>query len=47
MAKASKTTKVYKGKNGFTSSFTKIKVNESTKWVREGGTSKKTKPKKI
>lgn len=33
-------TKVYQGKNGFTSTFTKIKVNQGSKWVRSGGTSK-------
>lgn len=30
-------TKVYRGKNGFTSTFTQIKVNQSSKWVKTGG----------
>ena len=33
-------TRVYNGKNGFTSTFTK---NSSGKWSRTGGTSKTTK----
>lgn len=36
-------TRVYKGKNGYTSTFTKVKVNESTVWKRSGGTPKRTK----
>lgn len=30
-------TKIYKGKNGYTASFTKIRVNEGSKWVKSGG----------
>jgi len=46
MTKTPRTARVYKGKNGFTSTFTKIKVNEGTKWVRSGGTSKTVKTKR-
>jgi hypothetical protein len=44
--KNSGNTKVYKGKNGFTSTFKKIKVNESTVWKKTGGTSRLAKKKK-
>lgn len=33
-------TKVYRGKDGFTSTYTKVKTNQGSKWVRSGGTSK-------
>lgn len=32
--------KIYTGKDGFTSTFTKIKVNQGSKWIRSGGTEK-------
>ena len=35
---APKTTRVYKGKNGYTSTSRKIKVNQETKWVKESST---------
>ena len=41
----SKTSKVYRGKNGFTSTFTKVKTNNGSTWKRTGGTPKKTKSK--
>jgi hypothetical protein len=35
---APKTTRIYKGKNGYSSSYTKIKVNQGSKWVKESST---------
>jgi hypothetical protein len=35
--------KIYTGKNGYTSTFTKVKVNNKTIWKRSGGSPKRTK----
>lgn len=35
-----KKTKIYVGKNGYTSTFTKVRVNEGSVWKRTGGSSK-------
>ncbi len=43
---APKTTRIYKGKNGYSSTYRKIKVNQGTKWVKEGGAHRPSSKKK-
>ena len=42
-----KTTKVYRGKNGYTATFTKIRTDKGPKWIRTGGGTKVKCPRKI